>query len=357
MIYLHIGRGKAGSTSIQEFLANQRVTLSRHGVAVPEIRLVNDCANELIAAQRSGGAGDKPRSLGEIRRILDNNADKTILLSGEFLFELTDPASVEAFATATRKHDSQILIYLRDYPSLLVSLYNQSTKKGKNIDDIDRYFQTLITRISSLPAIRAWAQVYGADKLRIRSLDPTSLAGGTLLSDYAGAVGIGGLDGIDSSQSPLMNSSENWMAIELVRAVACRRKIRGPQLRGSQKIMKLLNSVASKENGGKAQYLTPQQWRELRDFYNRDAEIIAGEIPDSKIPPFVGIEPSARAFVPDFEALPETIKADLRNAVEKRHYRRGFAPELFQVLGTMPAAAKRGIFLDAHKSGHLLFEL
>jgi hypothetical protein len=139
--------------------------------------------------------------------------------------------------------------------------------------------------------------------------------------------------------------------------VACRREIRGPQLRGSQKIMKLLNSVASKESGGKAQYLTPQQWRELRDLYNRDAEIITAEIPDSNIPRFNGVEPGPRAFVPDFEALPETLKADLRTAVEKRRYRRGLVPELFQVLGTMPAAAKRGIFLDAHKAGHLLFEL
>jgi hypothetical protein len=342
MIYLHIGRGKTGSGTIQHFLASVEPKLDpgRYQI-IPRRRL----GVALGVAEKKTVSSHAP---DELRALLAASPNTTFFLSHEFLYDVQDPARIELIRGIMGPHDVTVIAYVRDYASLIVSKYNQSTKKGKNVEDFDAFAARRAELLSAVPSLTAWAGVFGWSNMRIRTLDPASLEGGNLVHDYASAVGLVDRLG-DVKQETRKNISPPWEWLELRRAVIEGTRGRGgrgqrPSLRAAHAVLKNLQEEAQRQRlallHDKVQYVTPDQWRQLRDSYNEELATLNSHIKDTQLPLFVGKEPPPRPYLPAVESYPPTFAGGLAKIIKTSaprddHERRVLA-DIYQRLTGVP---------------------
>lgn len=317
MIYLHIGNGKSGSTTIQAFLANNRSILEANSVLLPEVGMSS--LAPVMSSVRSSES-DVIRALSDFRdAVADERA--TFVFSSEFLFQVVRRNVLAHLRATTSKHHVKVIIYLRDYPSWIVSSYNQTIKHGKWILDFDDYFENKIRFTSVMPTIEAWADTFGKDNLHIRSIDFSSLADGRLTVDFAKTIGVFGLQGLDLNVET-RNASEDWYRAELRRALAgelghlpvtARSK---EFIRLNRWIRRLMPVTTTDEPAGKVQYLTRRQWELASELYNLDRGRICSEFPSAVVAPLVGKEPPERDFLPSVERIPEEVRYRLARAAQ-----------------------------------------
>jgi hypothetical protein len=211
---LHIGSEKTGTSTIQSFLARNRVALAREGVAYTN-SAGNDggsqwgfvaCAHHKPWTQDFGlslgirSAADRDTYKARLRADLEGEfqtvpAAKTLIVSSEhFHSRLSTPAEVSSLKEFLDPwiESFEILLYLRRQDRVAVSFYSTKIKsgesnpvvfplgpKGANLYyfDYDRICDT-------------WSTVFGADAMRIRLYDRQELVKGDLLADFCKTCGL-----------------------------------------------------------------------------------------------------------------------------------------------------------------------
>jgi hypothetical protein len=205
-LYLHIGRNKAGSTTLQDYFAANAPYLRGQGIEY------------VFFGQPAPQGSNLPsfpthRDIAEFARA---QTGKSVLVSHEGLCCFT-PEMTRIMATDLATLDTRIVFYIRPYREWLLSSYNFDVRTGHNSRDIDAYLAVTAPRISIFPMLDIWGQTLGWDKIRVRSLHPADLAGGGLLADALTALG---LDAAPPGASLQANRSPAWWVIELLRLVA-----------------------------------------------------------------------------------------------------------------------------------------
>jgi hypothetical protein len=340
VLHVHIGLHKTGTSTIQRFFRLNTALTERHGLVFPDLGFDSRTHGGVIAALRDIEAGD---AAGEaVFEAIDRLADedgRSYLLSTEN-FELMPVRRIEMFAERIRRrHDVRIIAYVRDLTRLMPSVYAQRTKKGRNLRDFDTFFAMtedwIRFRFSEL--IGRWGEVFGWDKVRVRALDRDSLVGGDLVSDAVAAVGLppSVITEAPAATRETFNASPPWEAVEALRAIYAaidaagldwdrlgrNRRVQrktfsepGGEQGTVYKINRLeaacAEAATAAGGGGRAQYLTPEQWASLRALYVAEIERLNVHldqpilVPDE--PP-----PRERPFVPSFEALPAEVRRGL----------------------------------------------
>jgi hypothetical protein len=306
VIFLHIGRGKAGSTAIQSLLAQSKQKFLDHGYECPAVDLAS-CVDLLMDRDtRRDGSRDCLETLSENCR---TSAHKNLVLSCEYLFAIDDPSALERLRDCLLPHSVRIIIYLRDYPSLVVSMYNQSTKKGLNLDTFDQFFDRKSDKLSPVASVSAWATVFGWDSIRIRSLDRRVLEKQDLISDFLNAIEFS--SEVIEPASSRANKSESWIGIELRRALAMAefQSGRQPSKDLGRKVIRALRQLPNSHDLG-VQYLTPEQWELLRASNNSDLDSLrsaASEQASVKVVHLETTTPEPRPFLPTVNAFPQEV--------------------------------------------------
>ncbi len=191
-IYLHIGRGKTGTTALQHFLSANREALLAAGV---DYLLTGDgghgrghqaFAKSFIVAPP--GYMDMPDGLAELRQrtgqeICDSLAP-AVLLSSEN-FPLVDiPALVAWLANLPIKARVKIIFFARSQDELAESEYNQMVKLKREARPFAVYADAL-EGADYAAECDAWAAVFGADAITARVYDA---ARDTIVSDFLGCL-------------------------------------------------------------------------------------------------------------------------------------------------------------------------
>lgn len=303
MLLLHIGRGKAGSTTIQRNLLTNETLLAEHGVVLWDISKQHggNCA-PLAWTLQSDSFQDSP-VLKEFSELLGKFSDRKIVISSEFLFGLP-PHGIAAIREIARGHTVQVLAYVREYPGWFQSLYAQATRTGKNLANFDLFFDRSWMRSSAMQDLSKWAEVFGWENIRLRSLDPESLSGGTLLGDLSSILGVALRD------SPQLNTSPHWIEIEFLRELhnVDRTIGRNPAFRRDlQAVCRHLRTCLDSVSISEARYLKPAQWSMLADLYKKDARLFS-ERAGVDIPPRT-IDSAERPFLPSLADAPKSICA------------------------------------------------
>ncbi len=202
---LHIGIEKTGTTAIQAFLTDNRVSLQAQGYAylesagLPSNRKIatycidpdrHDDHHELLQIVDA-----EPRKAWNDQFVKDFHAEieslensiHTVVISNEQLHSrLLRPAEIERVKLLLEDYfdEIRVVVYLRRQDQLATSLYSTALKCGHSFDSIlpgvtaeDHYynFQVLLEK---------WGNVFGDENITARLFDRAELVNGDLLTDF-----------------------------------------------------------------------------------------------------------------------------------------------------------------------------
>jgi hypothetical protein len=190
-ISLHIGLPKTATSSIQSWLHQNRHTLRKHGVYVPD-RPIH--AHRLAVEFLRGAPWDTRPDIAEIRRIpLEEARDgfrkgaaesATVVISSEY-FYYCDPAEVAAAMRQEYGSDLKAIAYIRSQCDLILSGYNQDIKRlGKTASRPKPHYNKMYDWRLLLDSL---AEHFGKEHLKPFSFD-LSAHNKTILSDFVGAA-------------------------------------------------------------------------------------------------------------------------------------------------------------------------
>lgn len=209
---VHIGMEKTGTTTIQQFLGQNRAALARQGIAFPESpgprnhrSLASYCMeDDQIDDHILGKNIKEPAARARWRQAFQRElaaemaalpaGTHTLLLSSEHLqSRLQNSAGVERFRDLIAPHVSAvtIVVYLRRQDAAAMSRYSTAVRAGRiprailpptAAPDHPFYnYQQLVER---------WAGVFGREAITVKLFDPGEFQGGDLLQDFAATVGF-----------------------------------------------------------------------------------------------------------------------------------------------------------------------
>lgn len=306
MLLLHIGRGKAGSSTVQSTIDRNRDALRAHAVAVPSrsAQFRGHAVDVYRAMQQADG---DETGLHDLRALLDDPGNQHVFVSSEFLF--TAPRrEIERLKQALGPHDVRIVAYLRDYPDWLRSLYVQETKRGRRVADFDDFYEAAAKRAPCRIFLGRWAEAFGWERLRVRHLAGLEEVG--LVGDLEALLGC------PLAAGRHQNASPHWIETEFLRALRARAAARGepaPARAALAGVLTVLREVIDLHEPPEADYLTLTQYRRLEDAYLADAAWLAQRT-DAPLPPATPDRTHERPFLPELAAAPPAV----RNTAAKR---------------------------------------
>lgn len=325
-LYLHIGRGKSGSSTIQSLAEKQVAFMKKAGFSCP--LSVHGLPNHGRLAAALNAIDSDRQTIRKFRKDLVRSSSPNILVSAEALHSLKSEGLARLRWFARSQH-VRILFYVRDYPSWIPSMYAQSTKNGRNLHDIDTFLRASRKNLSVVARLDRWAGEFGWESIRIRPLDATALVGGNLISDILHALGVDD----PPPEVPRENESPHWMTLEIVRALgiaATKSAIEKVDLRSLKGIVRLCETCMDPGKPRRTPYLTPAQWLKAADFYRSDMEIPGRRI-GMTFPVSIG-EPQEREFLPGFDAVPRDVRGAIRNRLQDARWSARIAPSVSAAL-------------------------
>jgi hypothetical protein len=309
MLLLHIGRGKAGSTTIQSTIDQNREVLQAHAVAVPSrsAEFRGHAVDVYRAMQQAEG---DETGLHDLRALLDDPANRHVFVRSEFLFTAAR-TEIERLKQAIGPHEVRILAYLRDYPDWLRSLYTQGVKRGRRVTDFDDFYEAAAKRAPCRAWLARWGNAFGWEPMRVRHLAGLGDAG--LIGDLEAVLGC------PLAPGPDQNTSPHWIETEFLRALNARAAVRGeeaPSRAVLVAVLTVLREAIALHESPEAEYLTLAQHRQLEEAYLADAAWLAQRT-DAPLPPAVADRTHERPFLPALSAAPQ----DVRETAARRLHR------------------------------------
>jgi hypothetical protein len=220
-LYLHIGQGRCGSTSIQRFATEQRAALSERGLSYPsaaEMGLGDHHRGHAAAQTLYQMRGDAPVALAHLAGYLERQENPKVLLSSEWLLN-GDADFMRKLVETTRMSGVRLvaLAYVREQREWLISRYAQAIKSQRWTISLEEYLQsTYRSRNLDYHAVFSrTAELFGRENLLIRVFERPKLIGGDVRVDAFSVLGIdvGDLVGDD----PNANASPSVEELEVMR--------------------------------------------------------------------------------------------------------------------------------------------
>ena len=181
-IYLHIGNMKAGSSSIQKFLANNLEILRKnnimaYGYDVPQ------AGYHLLSATRLS----EDQVLALIRKNCVEEHFRTVIWSNEGLASWGTEQIENAFAALSHKNIKvKIVLFLRRQDMWIESVYKQTICYKDNLDEPIQSFQEwhkaehVLNTLNYLDLIKRWENVFGKENIIIHPLEKEQMPEGLI---------------------------------------------------------------------------------------------------------------------------------------------------------------------------------
>ena len=338
-LFLHIGRGKSGSSTIQSLARDHAPFMASAGVHCPLTS--NGLPNHARLAAALCDQKRDPQTLRDFRDALEKSPHPRVFISGEALFSITRDG-MRHLKRLLDGREIRILAYVRDYPSWLPSVYAQRTKKATSGLNFDDYFASIRENVTILPRVERWASIFGWKAVRVRTLDPVALTGANLISDVLDALSIEGAP----PYVPSLNVAPHWITLELQRALA--NAVAGSPLgkidaKSARTTLRLFEACAGAVQPSRAHYLTREQWKELALRYMRDMATV-GERTGTWFPVSLK-EPEERSFLPGLDAVPDSVKADILSKLRDSGLARDLKPEMRALVARLMADGEAPRFI------------
>ena len=196
-IYLHIGMQKAGSTSIQAFLYENRIKLQDYDVFYPVVpndkneknynidEYINYRQVTLKVIQKGFKAYNKFFEEKYLTQI-NNNCSK-IILSDEIMFAHQD--TVFADALLNRGFDVKVIVYVRKPAEYITSLWQERIKPYSD-SKVGRIEDFMLSEKAGYELILKYIEKLGKDNVIVRPFENAQWKNGNLYEDFLCSVGV-----------------------------------------------------------------------------------------------------------------------------------------------------------------------
>jgi len=215
-IFVHIGRNKTGTATVQRALQAGRPILKRNGFHYPKGRPAhNYLAQHLLGKTRLGSSREfEPAEWASELAERIANSDRDVVLSSEYLMRV-EPATLAAWLGK----EATVIVYLREQVDHLASRYQQSIKMGIPRGDFASYLAIPSTLVDgyNFPFLRAWEEVFGRDNLVVRVYDRERLVDGDIVADFLSVLGIEAVDDLRIAEHH--NPSAGGALLEALRRI------------------------------------------------------------------------------------------------------------------------------------------
>ncbi|MFW2831512.1 hypothetical protein [Sphingomonas sp. ID0503] len=242
LLFLHVGRGKTGTTSLQAALAANRERLLHAGCAYPLPPAQENDGLGLVAANASwlfGSPAALPFQLqGQATRedmIVENfrrwlplfPPTQKCIVSSEFLWGLSEDALRNiAHLIAAAGFRPVVIAYLREQADHLVSWYCQNVRKRRIVAPLAEVFLKRATKLAADDtgmdasnydvAIGKLERAFDSENILPRVWQRDRLVGGGTSADFLAQLGVG----LPLSLSePSMNQSAGVVEVEAMRRI------------------------------------------------------------------------------------------------------------------------------------------
>lgn len=186
MIYLHIGRHKSGTTSIQRFLARNRDVLLRNGFCYP------DCAPHptahhpiSIALRDTDGSG-----VNDFPAISALSSEEfkgfNFIFSSEGFQSLRPHVVSSVFSPG----ETKVVVYIREQLEYSISSYLQRIQASAARWSFQEYLQRIRPNLYYGAFLNDWADKFGSKSITVRIFDRSKLEGGDVVTDFCSQVGL-----------------------------------------------------------------------------------------------------------------------------------------------------------------------
>ncbi len=331
-IYLHIGAPRTATSSLQHLLATNPGALADAGFTYPtscrggdahhplacdlmEATLGQHMADYWYGATERGTAWQKlEEELGGL------SSDTKIILSTELFFaqgEAFVPA-LQQMASSLAHHTVYVVVYLRRQDRIFSSFYNQDVKGTRRwAHDAYRFYHThKLFEKSYHDRLRLWASVFGRERLIVRPFEKEQWSGGSVVSDFCTAVGLGSLHGEFAEH----NASLGMVQLHVKR---CLNKT-GITAEQNAEAVGLLQELCPGESIPQVRYVSAGKYDKLAADWRADNALVSSEYLDGN-PLFHDPIPLANDV--DFYTVPKFGLAVYLELM-LRHFSEGGSPEL-----------------------------
>jgi hypothetical protein len=303
--FIHIGRNKCASTTLQYFFLTHAPMLAAHGIDhFPDAATIKRFAPQ--AELRSDAEhGDYVRA----------HPDRATLLSNEWLMALPEELTRTPFE-ALGGAPCKIIAYIRDYASWMRSNYAEAAASGLIWSNFDQFYADTLDTASAMPSLSAWGARVGWNCMHVRALDPRTLYKGDVIRDCGRALGLPD-DAVDRASRQNMNETPHWISIELVRAARATcaslerkafRRVKRPLMNVAEEAVRKYSDIIPA-----ARYLSADQAGAMTELYNADARALSDLL--GAPAPNLDAPPPGRDFLPTIEAAPRPVRDEILRRV------------------------------------------
>lgn len=191
-IWLHIGTGKTGTSSIQQFLFRNSTSLIQQSYVYPRLGPRHSIAHHNLATQLKQLERFDP-ALGtweRLRHILKKHPTANVILSSEG-FQSLSIEQIERIRSHALGHQVNVLVYLRNQSSMAESWYSQRLKTSRqDHGTLEDFLERHIDVLTYSKLLAPWASVFGSTAIKIRIFERIRFVNGNLLDDFCSAVGL-----------------------------------------------------------------------------------------------------------------------------------------------------------------------
>ncbi len=173
VVYIHIGRGKTGSTSFQSFCAIQRDYLQAQGFFYPFAAGAESLSGHDSFAKAHidrfpaymKHPKNVPETMFEFSRLLRSSQSSQIIVSSEQL-EVANPRRIKDYFESVLPNPAfKILYVVRQQDEAAESEYNQLLKLGRFVGRFPEYLASTFQG-NYYSVANAWASVFGPENVR-----------------------------------------------------------------------------------------------------------------------------------------------------------------------------------------------
>lgn len=349
-LVLHIGSGKTGTSSVQQFLDQNRGWLAEQGLLVPRspgrrrhVRLglyikSDDAVEDSIAWQRQ-----KEQTPEKFRRVFRRKLFREVAESGLSRMLLSDEALYGSPEAALRRMRSltdeiarslRLVAYLRRQDDHLASRYQQVIKIGEVRRMTDRVQDDNLAATYDYHArLSAWRRILEPTEFVVRRFERDRFANGSLYQDFLEAAGV---DAPTAGLEPVKSSNESLDAesVEFLRVLNIYRKEHeglGRGVRGDRLDVpgNVLGRLAEHGNGPTLTLPEPQldafmaQWEQsnravAREFLGDESgELFRSPRKDRGTTTVQYLDPARVGHFVTLLELPQRMHAPLRTIAER----------------------------------------